>query len=137
MDDKVFNTLNIAASGLSAHRQWMDLISGNVANANTTRTPEGGPFRRQLAVFMSMKDDEGNPEGVKVSARVDDDSELRKVYEPAHPDADAEGYVSYPNVEVVMEMVDLIAASRAYEANASVLEAAKSGFMRALQVLQA
>jgi len=137
MDDKAFNTLNVAASGLTAHRQWMDLISGNIANVNTTQTPEGGPFRRQLAVFMSMADENGDPQGVKVSSRVDDDSELRKVYEPAHPDADADGYVSYPNVDVVLEMVDLIAASRAYEANATVLEAAKSGFLRALQTLQA
>jgi len=133
----MFNGLNIAASGLSAHRQWMDLISGNIANANTTRTPEGGPFRRQLAVFMEMVDAEGQVRGVKVSEQIDDESELRRVYEPQHPDADAEGYVSYPNVNVVTEMVDLIAASRAYEANATTLEAMKSNFMRALQTLQA
>jgi len=132
-----FSGLNIAASGLSAHRQWMDLISGNIANAETTRTPAGGPFRRQLAVFMEMADTAGQPRGVKVADVIDDDSELRKVYEPAHPDADAEGYVSYPNVNVVMEMVDLIAASRACEANATVLEAAKGMFMRAVQTLQA
>lgn len=137
MNDNMFNRLNIAASGLSAHRQWMDLISGNIANVNTTSTPEGGPFRRQLAVFMAMEGAQGQLQGVKVAARVDDDSELRKVYEPNHPDADADGYVSYPNIDVVMEMVDLIAASRAYEANATVLEAAKSGFLRALQILQA
>jgi len=133
----MFNGLNIAASGLSAHRQWMDLISGNIANANTTRTPEGGPFRRQLAVFMEMVDAEGQVRGVKVSEQIDDESELRRVYEPQHPDADEEGYVSYPNVNVVTEMVDLIAASRAYEANATTLEAMKSNFMRALQTLQA
>jgi flagellar basal-body rod protein FlgC len=136
MQDDLFNTLNIAASGLSAHREWMDLISGNIANAETTRTPEGGPFRRQLALFMEMKDQDGTMRGVKVDKRVDDDSELRKVYEPDHPDADAEGYVSYPNVNVVMEMVDLIAASRAYEANSAVMEAAKSGFLRSMQILQ-
>ncbi|MBN2081988.1 flagellar basal body rod protein FlgC [bacterium] len=133
----MFKGLNIAASGLSAHRQWMDLISGNIANANTTRTPEGGPFRRQLAVFMEMVDADGEVRGVKVSEQIDDESELRRVYEPQHPDADAEGYVSYPNVNVVTEMVDLIAASRAYEANATTLEAIKSNFMRALQTLQA
>jgi flagellar basal-body rod protein FlgC len=136
MQDNLFNTLNIAASGLTAHREWMDLISGNIANAETTRTPEGGPFRRQLALFMEMKDQDGTMRGVKVQDRVDDDSELRKVYEPNHPDADEQGYVSYPNVNVVMEMVDLIAASRAYEANSSVMEAAKSGFLRSLQILQ-
>ena len=135
--EKMFEGLNIAASGLTAHREWMDLIAGNIANAETTRTPEGGPFRRQLAVFMEMADQGGQARGVKISDVIDDDSELRKVYEPDHPDADADGYVSYPNVNVVMEMADLIAASRAYEANATVLEAMKSGFLRALQTLQA
>jgi flagellar basal-body rod protein FlgC len=137
MGDELFSGLNIAASGLTAHRQWMDLIAGNIANVNTTRTPEGGPFRRQLAVFMEATDDAGKLRGVKVAQQLEDDAELRKVYEPQHPDADAEGYVSYPNINVVAEMVDLIAASRAYEANATVLEAMKNGFMRALQTLQA
>ncbi len=131
-----FKMLDIAASGLSAHRQWMDLISGNIANANTTKTPEGGPFRRQLAVFMEAQDNKGTGRGVKLADIIDDDSELRKVFQPEHPDADAEGYVSYPNVNVVTEMVDLIAASRAYEANATVIEAAKSNVMRTLQILQ-
>lgn len=131
-----FGSLNIAASGLTANRQWMDLIAGNIANAQTTRTPEGGPFRRQLAVFMELKDAQREPRGVKVAQVIGDDSELRKVYQPEHPDADAQGYVSYPNVDVVMEMVDLIAASRAYEANATVIEAAKGNFMRTLSILQ-
>ena len=137
MGEDLFSGLNIAASGLTAHRQWMDLIAGNIANVNTTSTPEGGPFHRQLAVFMEATDDSGKLRGVKVEQQVEDDSSLRKVYEPQHPDADAEGYVSYPNINVVAEMVDLIAASRAYEANATVLEAMKNGFMRALQTLQA
>ena len=131
-----FGNLNIAASGLTANRQWMDLIAGNIANAQTTRTPEGGPFRRQLAVFMELQDAQQSPRGVKVADVVDDDSELRKVYQPEHPDADAQGYVSYPNVDVVMDMVDLIAASRAYEANATVIEAVKGNFMRSLSMLQ-
>lgn len=132
-----FKTLNIAASGLTANRQWMDLISGNIANANVTRTPEGGPFRRQLAIFMENKSAGNEPHGVKIVDIVEDSSELRKEFNPSHPDADADGYVSYPNVNIVMEMVDLIAASRAYEANATVLEAAKNGMMRAVQLLQA
>lgn len=133
----LFRRLDIAASGLTAHRQWMDLIAGNIANAETTRTPEGGPFRRQLAVFMEAVDDQGQPSGVKVAQQIQDDSELRRVYSPQHPDADAQGYVSYPNVDVVMEMVDLIAASRAYEANATVIEAAKSSAQRTIGMLQA
>jgi flagellar basal-body rod protein FlgC len=133
----IFRRLDIAASGLTAHRQWMDLIAGNIANAETTRTPEGGPFRRQLAVFMEMQDADGQPSGVKVAQQISDDSELRKVYNPQHPDADAQGYVSYPNVDVVMEMVDLIAANRAYEANATVIEAAKASAQRTIGILQA
>jgi flagellar basal-body rod protein FlgC len=133
---EIFSDLNIAASGLTANRQWMDLIAGNIANAQTTRTPEGGPFRRQLALFMEALDGAGRPGGVEVADVVEDDSELRRVYQPDHPDADAQGYVSYPNVDVVMEMVDLIAASRAYEANATVIESAKSNFLRSLQMLQ-
>lgn len=133
----LFSTLNIAASGLTANREWMDLISGNIANANVTRTPEGGPFRRQLAIFMENRTASNENLGVKISDIVEDSAELRKEFNPSHPDADADGYVSYPNVNVVMEMVDLIAASRAYEANATVLEAAKNGMMRAVQLLQA
>jgi flagellar basal-body rod protein FlgC len=133
----LFKRLDIAASGMSANRQWMDLISGNIANAETTRTPEGGPFRRQLAIFQEMLSGEGESLGVRVAGQRADDSELRKVFEPAHPDADAEGYVSYPNVDIVCEMVDLIAAQRAYEANATVIESAKSGFMRSIGLLQA
>lgn len=134
---ELFSGLNVAASGLTAHREWMDLISGNIANAETTETPEGGPFRRQLAIFMENTTETGDMRGVKIKGIVDDQAELRKVYEPNHPNADAEGYVAYPNVNVVTEMVDMIAASRAYEANATVLEAMKGGFMRALQTLQA
>jgi flagellar basal-body rod protein FlgC len=134
---ELFRRLDIAASGLTAHRQWMDLIAGNIANAQTTRTPEGGPFRRQLAVFMEMQDEHGAGLGVKVANVIPDDSELKRVYQPEHPDADAQGYVSYPNVDVVMEMVDLIAASRAYEANATVIEAAKNIAQRTIGILQA
>ena len=134
---ELFRRLDIAASGLTAHRQWMDLIAGNIANAQTTRTPEGGPFRRQLAVFMEMQDERGEGLGVKVAKVIPDDSALKRVYQPEHPDADAQGYVSYPNVDVVMEMVDLIAASRAYEANATVIEAAKNIAQRTIGILQA
>lgn len=137
MSSDAFRSLDIAASGLTAHRQWMDLIAGNIANAQTTETPEGGPFRRQLALFMELQDTRGGGRGVRVDDVLDDTSELRMVYEPAHPHADENGYVSYPNVNVVSEMVDLIAAQRAYEANGTVIESAKSSFLRALQLLQA
>lgn len=133
----LFRRLDIAASGMTAQRAWMDLISGNIANAQTTSTPEGGPFRRQLAVFQEMLDSAGASRGVRVARFEADDSAPRKVYNPSHPDADAQGYVMMPNVDVVVEMVDLISAQRAYEANATVIESAKSGFMRSLSILQA
>jgi len=131
----LLGTLNIAASGMTAERMWMDTISSNIANANTTRTADGTPFRRQLVVFAERAGVQGLG-GVQVSGVVDDMSELRLVYEPSHPDANADGYVSYPNVNVVTEMVDLIAASRAYEANVTAFEAAKAAYMRTLSLLQ-
>jgi flagellar basal-body rod protein FlgC len=129
--------MDIAGSGLSAQRQWMDLISGNIANARTTHTDEGGPYQRKMAVFSELLDAEGRSHGVAVTQQVDDQSEGIKAFEPTHPDADASGYVLYPNVNVMAEMVDLIAASRAYEANATILEAAKSSFQRSISLLQA
>jgi len=131
----LLGTLNIAASGMTAERMWMDTISSNIANANTTRTADGTPFRRQLVVFAERAGVQGLG-GVQVSGVVDDMSELRLVYEPSHPDANADGYVAYPNVNVVTEMVDLIAASRAYEANVTAFEAAKAAYMRTLSLLQ-
>lgn len=131
----LLGTLNIAASGMTAERMWMDTISSNIANANTTSTADGTPFRRQLVVFAERTGVDGMG-GVHVSGVVDDMSELRRVYEPSHPDADADGYVAYPNVNVVTEMVDLIAASRAYEANVTAFEAAKAAYMRTLSLLQ-
>jgi flagellar basal-body rod protein FlgC len=131
----LFSSLNIAATGLTAHRQWMDLIAGNVANANTTRTPEGGPFQRQLAYFRDIVDTDGNVLGVQVAGVGKDTAPPRLVYEPGHPDANAEGYVAYPNVNIMIEMVDLIAASRAYEANISSFQAAKDMAQATLSIL--
>ncbi|MCD6118432.1 flagellar basal body rod protein FlgC [bacterium] len=130
-----YTSLNVAATGLSAHRQWMDLIAGNVANVNTTRTAEGGPYTRKLAVFQDIVDAEGKVLGVKVGGIGQDTAPARLVYEPGHPDANAEGYVAYPNVNIMMEMVDLISASRAYEANISSLQAAKEMAQQTLSIL--
>src|SRR3990172_3679456 len=110
----LFSSLNIAATGLTAHRQWMDLIAGNVANASTTRTAEGGPFQRQLAFFRDIVDTKGNVLGVQVAGIGKDTAPPRLVYEPGHPDANAEGDVAYPNVDIMMEMVDLISAILPY-----------------------
>ena len=148
----LFTAINIAASGMSAQRTRTDVISDNMANASTTRTTEGGPFRRSRVVMRPRVDSpywrspflpEGMDNGVGKGVRIaeiqkDWQTENRLVYDPTHPDAiksgPREGYVEMPNVDVVTEMLDLIAASRAYEANAAVIEGAKSMFQRALEI---
>ena len=148
----LFTAINIAASGMSAQRTRTDVISDNMANASTTRTTEGGPFRRSRVVMRPRVDSpywrspflpEGMDNGVGKGVRIaeiqkDWQTENRLVYDPTHPDAIVSGpragYVEMPNVDVVTEMLDLIAASRAYEANAAVIEGAKSMFQRALEI---
>ncbi len=148
----MFSSINTAASGLTAERLRLDVISDNIANANTTRTADGGPFRRSRVVFRPRVDqpywrspflpnalDNGIGKGVRVSEiEKDMDSELRLVYDPTHPDAiktgPKEGYVEYSNVNTVSEMVDMISASRAYEANVSVMDGSKSMFRKALDI---
>lgn len=136
----IFSSFGINASGLTAERYRMDIISQNVANANTTRTEEGTPYRRKIVTFEERNQDAtsfgtifkrargidvGN--GVKATGVFEDySSDLIMVYEPSHPDADENGYVYYPNVNVVTEMTNMIDASRAYEANATAFEASKS-----------
>ena len=109
----------------------MDIIANNIANVNTTRTPEGGPFQRQLAVLMPRRGKDPNVGmGVRAVAIARDEMPPRLVYDPGHPDANQEGYVAMPNVHVVTEMVDLITASRAYEANVTAINAAKEMLLR-------
>jgi flagellar basal-body rod protein FlgC len=148
----LFGSINIAASGMSAERLRSDVIADNIANASTTRTAEGGPFRRSRVVlrprveepywrspFLPESMDNGTGKGVRVAEiQKDFSSELRLVYDPTHPDAiktgPRTGYVEMPNVDIVTEMVDMIAASRAYEANASVIEGSKAMFLKALDI---
>jgi flagellar basal-body rod protein FlgC len=139
----LFSTLDIAASGLSAQRLRIDLIAGNLANAHTTRTESGGPFRRQMPIFQArgyeLHRAGGSAPllgggGVRVLGIVEDQSPLKQVYDPTHPDADPDGYVYYPNVDPVLEMADLIAASRAFEANLAVMEASKQIITRTLTI---
>lgn len=148
----MFSSINTAASGLTAQRLRQDVISNNIANANTTRTSEGGPFRRSRVIlrprtegptwrspFLPQELDNGVGQGVRVTeVQQDMDSELRMVYDPTHPDAiqsgPRAGYVEYPNVNVVTEMVDMIDASRAYEANVAVVNGARQMFQRALEI---
>jgi flagellar basal-body rod protein FlgC len=142
----MFGAIDSAASGLTAERLRMDVISNNIANANTTRTVEGGPYRRELVVFeprsaensfanvLSGQMGQGQEQGVRVTGITKDTSPLRRVYDPSHPDADATGYVAMPNVNVVTEMVDMITASRSYEANVTVINSAKAMAAKALDI---
>ena len=147
----LFTSINIAATGMSAERLRSDVISNNIANASTTRTAEGGKFQKQTVILQSIGQetvfrnpyvpsdlDQGPGAGVKVSRIVSDTSQGRMVYDPSHPDAIKSGpnagYVEYPNVNIVNEMVDLISASRAYEANASVIQGSKDMFSSALEI---
>ena len=148
----LFTAINIASSGMSAQRLRTDVISNNMANVNTTRTNEGGPFRRDRVImrprtqqpywrspFLPQMLDNGPGQGVRVTGiKKDMTTELRLVYDPTHPDAILEGrhagYVEYPNVDIVREMVDLIDANRMYEASAQVVEGTKSMFQRALEI---
>lgn len=137
-----FDSMRISASGLSAERLRMDTIASNIANAKTTRGADGKPYIRKVAVFQSNIQKELNKTdnkgerlmGVKAVGISEDQSDLRKVYEPSHPDADEEGYVTMPNVNVLNEMADVIAASRSYEANVDTLNAMKSMYSKALEI---
>ncbi len=133
--DDILSATNISASGLAAERLRMEVVANNIANAFSTRSPRGGPFRRQDLVFAAVFDDRVRPGstgepagaerlgGVRVEGIVDDPSELQAVYQPGHPDADDNGFVLFPNVSIPIEMVNLITANRAYEANLKALQA--------------
>lgn len=146
----VFKSFGINASGMTAERYRLDIISENIANANTTRTEEGTPYRRKVVTFTEKGVDRTSfssiyakargmhtGDGVKVSGVFEDTStDLIEVYDPAHPDADENGYVWYPNVNTITEMTNMIDATRAYEANATAFEASKSMATRGLQIGQ-
>jgi flagellar basal-body rod protein FlgC len=138
-----FSSMDISASALSAERTRMNLISSNLANANSTRTAEGGPYRRKDAVFSATPAPGSfgaalgratDARRVEVSQISEDQNPPRLQYEPGHPDANAEGYVAYPNVNVVEEMADMISASRSYEANVTAVQAAKSMALKTLEL---
>ena len=130
----LFNTMRISASGLSAERLRMDTITSNITNVQTTRGEDGKPYVRKIAVFQENLDSANGLNGIKAVGIVDDESPLTKVYDPTHVDADEEGYVTMPNVNILNEMADMIAASRSYEANANTLDATKSMFMKTLEI---
>jgi flagellar basal-body rod protein FlgC len=150
--EDALSSTNISAAGASAERLRMEVVANNIANAYSTRTPRGGPFRRQDVVFAAVYDDKlrnagraGGPGGgisayqlggVRVDGIVDDPSDLVPVYNPGHPDADINGFVLYPNVQIPIEMVNLITANRAYEANIKVLQAFRQEAEQALNLLR-
>lgn len=142
----VINGMNISASGMSAQRLRMDIISSNIANVNTTRDENGNVFRRKTLVFseknsdsfdsvLRSKTDSSGVGGVKVTSIIEDtETPLNLVYDPSHPDANEEGYVAYPNINTVTEMTNLISASRSYEANVTAFNATKNMALKGLEV---
>ena len=151
----LFDAIDISGSGLSAERLRMDVTAENLANAQTTRGPNGGPYQRKEVVLQTAQPDgfrtqltsamggtaptmgaAQTPGGVQAAQIVTDPTPPRQVYDPGHPDANAQGYVSLPNVNPVTEMVDLIASSRSYEANVTALQTAKTMFSKTFDLLR-
>ena len=127
----MFSAFDVTASGLTAQRLRMDVISENVANANTTRTEDGTPYRRKIVTFQQKGQQQTFSQIFE-----DTTTEMNMVYDPSHPDADENGYVTYPNVNIVQEMTDLIDASRSYEANSTAFGASKSMALKGLEIGQ-
>jgi len=142
----LFGGLEISASALTAERLRMDVTAENLANAQTTRGADGQPYRRKEVVLqegagsfgatLNAAMGDGAAPGVQVAAIVEDATPLKRIYDPGHPDANADGYVEMPNVDTVTEMVDLISAQRAYEANVTAMQAAKQMFTKTLELLR-
>lgn len=143
----VFGAMDVSATGMTAQQLRMDTISENIANVNTTRGDGGRPYRRKTVVFreksyptfsesLSMANKHSIGKGVKVTQIVEDPSEGRLVYDPAHPDANDDGYVMLPNVNTVTEMTNMIDATRAFEANVTVMNSTKGMAMKALDIGQ-
>lgn len=128
---------DVTASALAAENTRLDIVAQNLANAQTTRTPDGGPYQRKIVSFeteLMRAGDGASVDGVKVASITADPSPGERIYNPQHPDADAQGMVTMPNVNVAFEMVDLISASRAYEANLAVVKNARQMAMKTLQI---
>ncbi|OOB80490.1 MAG: flagellar basal body rod protein FlgC [Epulopiscium sp. Nuni2H_MBin003] len=144
-----FTGMDIATSGMTAQRLRLDIITQNLANVNTTRTPEGGAYQRKTVLFESVPMQNSfeamltgainrkyNTQGVQISEIVADESPMPVIYDPTHPDADADGYVTLPNVDLVTEMVNMISASRSYEANVTAFNNLKAMNNKALELGQ-
>lgn len=144
-----FNSIDISASALTAQRLRMDMISQNIANAGATRTEKGTPYRRKIMIMKEKESESGLPfssfltqsgkkkiagNGVKVDRIIEDKTPFKQVYNPGHPDADENGYVKMPNVDIVTEMVNMISATRSYEANITAINTTKSMAVKALDI---
>ncbi|MBA3072158.1 MAG: flagellar basal body rod protein FlgC [Anaerolineae bacterium] len=146
-----WSNMRVSSAALSAQRLRLDLISNNIANAQTTSTEAGGPYKRQDVFFQAQGNKAGLPDfianrlaskmpiaesqyGVQVAQIVTDQTTGAKVYDPSHPDSDAEGYVTYPNVDLVTEMTNMLSATRSYEANLAVVDASKNLAYKALNI---
>lgn len=142
----LFSSIDVSASGMSAQRERAEVLVENIANAETTRTAEGGPYRRRDVMFESSPVSSqfasefgsqlGEATGVKVSQIVTDDSEPNRRYMPGHPDADKDGYVSFPHMNPAQDMVDLLGASRSYQANVSAISAVKDMIQRSIDLFR-
>ncbi|NLY61272.1 MAG: flagellar basal body rod protein FlgC [Clostridiales bacterium] len=143
----MFKSMQISASGMTVQRLRMDVIAQNVANMNTTRTADGGPYRRRLvnvqedtnsnvpfSQYLDRSRNAFSGKGVKATAIVEDPTPFKRIHDPGHPDADEDGYVLMPNVDSLKEMVDMISATRSYEANVTAFNAAKSMAIKGLEI---
>ncbi|MBU0943593.1 MAG: flagellar basal body rod protein FlgC [Proteobacteria bacterium] len=135
----IFTTFDISASALKAQRIRLNTISSNLANVETTSTPEGGPYKKKSVYFqtrpVSFKEElDASIKGVEVTKILEDTEEPKKIYDPSHPDAKEDGYVEMPNVSVLKEMVDMMSATRSYEANTTVIKSAKRMALKALEI---
>jgi flagellar basal-body rod protein FlgC len=138
---KLFQTLSISASGLTAERFRLDVVANNIANSTTTRSVDGGPYQKRAVVFreklleeMTSKGRKQKRQGVEVAAVVRDQSPPKMVYNPSHPDADENGFVAMPNVELPVEIANMLTSIRAYEANVTVLNSTKNMALKALEI---
>jgi len=148
MANDLFTAMHISSAGMSAQRSRMDIVSENIANAESTKTADGGPFRRSQVVFETVGMQSNfngvfqgylsrkGPQAVKVAEISKDQSPFNQIYDPTHPDANAEGMLDMPNVNMISEMVDMNSAARSFEANVTTMDAAKRMFLKSLELLR-
>jgi flagellar basal-body rod protein FlgC len=133
--NEMFLPLKVSATALEAQKVRLNVIASNIANASSTQTPQGGPYRRKDVLFKTVMYDQ-NSAGVDIPQIVDDQGPFRSVFDPSHPDADKNGYVSYPNINVLTEMVNLMTAQRSYEANLTMISSYKDMYTKTLDILR-